>query len=65
MKARTLEGKYYSSEEFKKSFEERVKKDTWGKGIPMVYLTKEGKIVQEWEDGRIDVISDATLKPKK
>ena len=47
--------KFIKSEEFKKGFREQVEKDTWGKGLPMVYL-KDNKIVKHYSDGRVEVI---------
>lgn len=50
-------GKYLRSEEFRKSFAEQVRKDTWGNGLPMVYLDrKTGNIVEHWEDGTINIL---------
>ena len=47
--------KFIKSEEFKKGFREQVEKDTWEKGLPMVYL-KDNKIVKHYSDGRVEVI---------
>lgn len=48
-------GKFLKSEEFIKGFREQVIKDTWGKGLPMVYL-RGNEIVRHYTDGRIEVI---------
>ena len=48
---------FFKSEDFKRKFRERVEEDTWGKGLPMVYL-KDGKIVRHFSDGRIEVIKE-------
>jgi hypothetical protein len=47
---------YLRSREFKESFAETVKKDTWEKGLPMVYMDKDGWIVNHWKDGKIEKI---------
>lgn len=47
--------KFLKSEKFSKEFREQVEKDTWGKGLPMVYL-KDNKIVKHYSDGRVEVI---------
>ena len=47
--------KFLKSEEFIKEFRKQVEKDTWGKGLPMVYL-KDNKIVKHYSDGRVEVI---------
>lgn len=44
----------FKSIEFKEKFVEQVKKDTWGNGIPMIYMDKDGWLVEEWSDGRIE-----------
>lgn len=50
-------GKFLKSEEFIKSFRKQVEKDTWGKGLPMVYL-KDNKIVKHYADGSVEVIKE-------
>lgn len=47
---------YLRSREFKESFAETVKKDTWERGLPMVYMNKDGWIVNHWKDGKIEKI---------
>ncbi len=47
---------YIKSEQFRKDFAEQVKKDTWGNGLPMVYLDKNRNIVEHWEDGTINIL---------
>ena len=49
--------KFLKSEKFSKEFREQVEKDTWGKGLPMVYL-KDNKIVKHYSDGRVEVIKE-------
>ena len=53
--------KFIKSEEFKKGFREQVEKDTWEKGLPMVYL-KDNKIVKHYSDGRIEVVKELWKK---
>lgn len=52
------ESDYFKSEEFIKNFKEQVKKETWSKGLPMVYSNDKGQIVKEWENGTIEIIHD-------
>lgn len=54
-------GKFLKSEEFIKSFREQVEKDTWEKGLPMVYL-KDNKVVRHYPDGRIEVVKELDEK---
>ena len=54
-------GEFLKSEEFIKGFREQVEKDTWEKGLPMVYL-KDNKIVKHYSDGRIEVIKELDEK---
>lgn len=37
-------------------FEQIVINDTWGRGLPMIYMNREGQIVKHWKDGTIEVI---------
>jgi len=48
---------FFKSEDFIRKFREQVEEDTWGKGLPMVYL-KDGKIVRHFADGRIEIIKE-------
>ncbi|MBK7362744.1 MAG: hypothetical protein IPJ01_10650 [Micavibrio sp.] len=50
------ETKYFLSKEFKDNCSEQVKKDTWDKGLPMIYMDDEGRIVEHWENGKIKII---------
>lgn len=52
------ESKYFQSDEFKNSIKERIKKDTWGKGKPMVYMNKKGQIIEHWECGKIVILKE-------
>jgi hypothetical protein len=45
------------SKEFKEAFRQRVEKDTWGNGLPMVYIDDEDWLVRHWPDGRIDRVN--------
>jgi hypothetical protein len=49
---------YLRSDKFKEDFRKQVEKDTWGQGLPMVYMNKEGQIVRHYSDGKIEVIKD-------
>ena len=49
-------GEYLKSEQFRKDFAEQVKKDTWGNGLPMIYMDKGGNIVEHWENGTINIL---------
>jgi len=44
---------YLRSDQFTKDFAAQVKKDTWDKGFPMVYMDKEGWLVEHWANGDI------------
>ena len=50
--------KYLTSDQFKEDFRKQVEKDTWGQGLPMVYMNKEGQIVKHFPDGKFEVIKD-------
>ena len=45
---------YFNSEEFQKTIRERIEEDTWNEGLPMIYMDKEGWLVKEWKDGKIE-----------
>lgn len=49
---------YLKSEEFQKDFARRVEEDTWGKGLPKIYMDKEGRIVEHWKDGTINILKE-------
>ena len=46
----------FESKEFKEAFRKQVEKDTWGDGLPMVYMDEDGWMVHHWVDGKIDKI---------
>jgi hypothetical protein len=46
----------FASKEFQEAFRKQVEKDTWGNGLPKIYMDEEGWIVEHWSDGRIDRI---------
>lgn len=52
----TKESKHYQSCEFRKSYQALVKKDTWDKGLPMVYRNDKGELVRHWKDGKIEIV---------
>jgi len=55
------ETKYFLSKKFLDGFKEQVKKDTWGKGLPMIYMDDEGRIVEHWESGEIKIIKEKDI----
>ena len=56
-----LESEYFQSKEFKDAISKQIKKDTWGQGLPMVYMNDEGQIVKEWKDGRIETVKSKLI----
>lgn len=48
-----LVSKIVTSQEFKDSITKSIVDATWGKGLPMVYMNRDGWIVKHWEDGTI------------
>lgn len=53
---------YIKSEKFQEDFIRQVEKDTWDKGLPKVYMDKEGNIVEHWKDGAINIIKEKVVK---
>lgn len=47
---------YLMSTQFQKDFAEQVEEDTWGKGLPKIYMDKDGNIVEHWKDGTINIL---------
>ena len=47
---------YLKSEQFTKDFQDIVEQDTWDKGLPKIYMDKEGNIVEHWKDGTINIL---------
>ena len=50
---------YFRSREFKKSMKKRIEKDTWGKGLPMVYMRENGDIIKHFKSGAVRIIKKA------
>lgn len=48
--------KYLTSKQFIKDLAEAVEKDTWGKGLPKIYMDEHGNIVEHWKDGTINIL---------
>jgi hypothetical protein len=56
----------YRSKEFRESLAKTIEEETWGKGLPKVYMNKQRQVVRQWKDGRIEIIEDLNeKKPKK
>lgn len=55
---------FLRSEEFVEELRKQVEKDTWEKGLPMVYL-KDNKIVRHFSDGTIEVIKEVEFQDVK
>jgi uncharacterized protein (UPF0335 family) len=55
------EGKHYSSEKFKDSYQQYIIDITWGQNLPMIYLDDNGRIVEHWKDGKIKVLKEKIL----
>lgn len=51
------ESKHYRTSRFNKAYQDIVKKDTWDKGLPMVYKDKNGDIIRHYPDGKIEIIT--------
>lgn len=47
---------YFKSEEFQQVVREKIKEETWNEGLPMIYMDKEGWLVKEWKDGKIEKV---------
>jgi hypothetical protein len=48
--------KYLMSDKFKEDFAKQVEEDTWGQGLPKIYMDKEGNIIEHWKDGTINIL---------
>jgi hypothetical protein len=44
------------SKKFQDLFKKRVEDNTWGNGLPMVYLNENDEIVKHWKNGKIEII---------
>jgi hypothetical protein len=56
---------YLTSKQFQIDFAAAVKKDTWGQGLPMIYLDDNGNIVEHWENGTINILHTKEELDKK
>lgn len=36
----------------------RIQEETWGKGLPMIYMNDKKQVVKHWKDGKIEIIED-------
>ena len=45
---------FFKSEEFRIGFSKLVEAETWGCGLPKIYLDNDGWIVEHWKNGTIN-----------
>lgn len=50
------EVEYFNSKEFIEVFTKIVDENTWGKGIPKIYMNDNGDIVEHWKNGTINIL---------
>ena len=50
------QSKFFNSEDFNIKVQESINRDTWDKGLPKYYKDKEGRIVEHFKDGKINII---------
>lgn len=51
-----FESDFFKSQKFKDSIRKTIEQNTWDKGLPMVYINKDGWIVKHWKSGLIEKI---------
>lgn len=56
---------YLKSKQFIKDFADAVERDTWGKGLPKIYMDDHGNIVEHWKDGTINILRTKEELDKK
>jgi hypothetical protein len=56
---------YLRSKQFSIDFAAAVKRDTWGQGLPMIYMDDNKNIVEHWEDGTINILHTKEELDKK
>lgn len=44
---------HITSDQFKEGFLTQIKKDTWDKGLPMIYMNEERWLVKHYKNGKI------------
>jgi hypothetical protein len=49
---------YIKSDKFREDFRKKVEEDTWGNGLPKIYMDNDGNIVEHWKDGTINIIKE-------
>lgn len=49
-------GQFLMSDKFKEGFAKTIEEDTWGQGLPKIYMNNDGDIVEHWKDGTINII---------
>ena len=50
------ESEYFQSKEFKEGTSKQVERETWGKGLPMIYIDENKNIVEHWKDVTINIL---------
>lgn len=50
------EANYLKSDNFRNEIAKTIEKDTWDKGMPMIYKDKDGNIVEHWKNGTINIL---------
>lgn len=53
------ESNYFKSKEFEDNYRKQVEKDTWEKGLPMIYMNEKKQFVEHWKNGEINIVRDA------
>jgi len=47
---------FFRSKEFIDKLNKSIDAATWDKGLPKIYMDKDGWIVKHWKDGKIEKI---------
>lgn len=58
MKKKLTESQLFRSKKFKQGMADQITKDTWGKGLPKIYMNGKGQIVEHWKDGTINILKE-------
>ena len=54
-----IESYMFTSKGFAEDMGKQIKKDTWGKGRPMIYMNEKKEIVEHWKDGIISILKNS------
>lgn len=60
-----FELEFLRSNEFNKNLTKHIESETWGNGLPKIYLNENNEIVEHFKDGTINVLNKSNIRNKR